>query len=224
MARSSFVSRHKSVFKGEDGAFIVYTPTSELPSLPLELAGFISQDTWHSRIDTLSLICKRSSRPFWEILWSILAFSLPLILFFLLSKAYSNQTAIKFTDLQAAAVSLAGLTVISITFWAPLFARKYLYARKARLLIANWDRNHVHIKPPLEWKVQLPGICQSRGVIKVYFPPPTTKSTSARFLKERGVAFIPVLPPKALVARERNMFRSLVHSFRSTDHPAFGYY
>lgn len=152
-----------------------------LPPIPYELQNVYSPETWTTRVQTATQLCRRWSRPVVERIYFITA----LLVQFIIPSIVSSQILMRIYATNDGeipperffafrAIGMAVFIGTIILFWTPLIIWKTLGKRKLRALEAEWLTIDRATTPSggfvPRWTITKPGVFSSTEAIRVTVP------------------------------------------------------
>lgn len=195
----------------EDGFVAVYISpgSTTFPPVPIELNSFFKKDEWDRRLNAISQLSRRYSKPLFERIWIFLGFIImlatPIVVYRVLADKFLQTTNnFRLTDEEVhrlnelRLISFGIFVAVLFVIWAPFLLWKGIGNYRMRVLIKEWSKIDALAKNkglyiPI-WTVSLPSGYSNSTTVRVSIPP---RSNPTVFHPE---AYLPpyIAPPQYL--------------------------
>jgi len=155
---------------------------------PFELQGFISTDTWTTRMAELKRIASRYSKPMFERIWSLVGFMamviVPAVAYTLLFQKFVHNNGFNngFAEnnisnangfFTARAITFGIFVGLALLVYVPIGIWKSRGRRQVAALVQRWqveDRRLLSGQPTAQWSARLPGVFSNHVVLSAILP------------------------------------------------------
>jgi len=154
--------------------------TQPTPSMPFELQGSIAPDVWTTRVQTLTRMGARYSKPMFERIWLVLAILTPLFLpvglYSIILSALQSKLGPGADDrnafFEARSICSAMSIAIALVFVLPMVAWKFTGRLQANRQLKQWMAadSRMGSASMSAWRVKTPGVFRPSTLLTIRLP------------------------------------------------------
>ncbi|TFK54428.1 hypothetical protein OE88DRAFT_1642946 [Heliocybe sulcata] len=171
-----------------DSIVVYLAPSQPAPvTLPYELQGHVSPDTWAIRISAVTRVAGQYNKPKIERAWTLLGMLsiviVPIVIYHVLINRFminfdrfgfvnSNRDADKFVE--ARWITFGVFVGMMLLFLVPIAIWKFVGQRRVNMMLANWAKEDRVLRGTdaqlTTWKVKTPGVFRATIQLSVTIP------------------------------------------------------